>query len=281
MLAQSPSCPAQGAAFGVSRSYLPWGPLCHSLRSPHVGIRGKRHQPSLSQTDQGSQPLLAGSPRRVAGQLACPAPVIFLRPVAGIQNPVLKEPAPHGSSLGESPEAPSLLMKGLDWHLWGLSSLGRQKTLFQKHSRKRSVLSQCAPEISTPPSAILSGPAPASPGARAQAPLWKKSHASKPLDFELQMLFAKMIQGTQFFLPTPWSREVFLVCDSVPHFHNPSLSLSFVCLSTEGVPSPLRQCCFFSPSSYPHTLYLPHCLPPTTEILLPLCTSVSWVFQVV
>ena len=58
------------------------------------------------------------------------------------------------------------------------------------------------------------------------------------------------------------------------------LSFSPFCLSVEGIPSPHGSATFF-PQLTSCTLLLPSCLPPTVEILLPLCRSIFWVFWII
>ena len=88
------------------------------------------------------------------------------------------------------------------------------------------------------------------------------------------MLFAKKQKqkqkqtcDTQYFqFPSPWSREVFLLCKPDAALSKPfSISLSFVS-PQKRFPPFLR--IFLSTNSLPHTSHLPYCLPPTMEILL-------------
>lgn len=64
------------------------------------------------------------------------------------------------------------------------------------------------------------------------------------------------------------------------HSRNTSLFLSLVSLWKWFPPF----CCsavFLSPNSLQCTLHLPRCLPPTVDILLPVFSLISWVFQVI
>lgn len=109
----------------------------------------------------------------------------------------------------------------------------------------------------------------------------RKSHVLPKPQFELQALFAKKNWDNQdLSFSSPWSREVLLLWQLDAALSQPLfLSLHFVS-PWKGFPHLHSTTVFLSPNTLPHTLYLPCCLSPTMEILLPFCRSISRVFQV-
>lgn len=77
-------------------------------------------------------------------------------------------------------------------------------------------------------------------------------------------------------LPSLWS-ELSSCVNPKPHTLKTS---SFFSLE-EKFPSLHISEVFVSPNSLPCTLHLPHCLPPTTEILFSILRWISWMFQVI
>ena len=114
----------------------------------------------------------------------------------------------------------------------------------------------------------------------ATVPLLRKSYTSKTSGFELHMLLAKNPCHTQYLqLHSLRSREVFLLCKpDTTFFQCLFITLPFA-FPQKRFPS-LRGIALFLSNSLPCTLNFPQCLPPTMEILLPVCRSISWVFQV-
>ena len=115
-------------------------------------------------------------------------------------------------------------MKGLWLAHTGWFVLGESINPLLKYSRKGTVLSRdwytmlCSP-----------GPGSSSPGARAKAPLQRKSHASTTSEFQLQMLFATQNWDTKYFsLLSPCSREVSTVLTRCCILTAPFSSLPFV-----------------------------------------------------
>lgn len=80
---------------------------------------------------------------------------------------------------------------------------------------------------------------------------------------------------------SPWSREVFFLCEPGMHSLHPSLFFSFFSLPVERPTSPPRHHHCSLPQFTSCILHLPHCLPPNVEILLPVLRSISWVFHMI
>ena len=140
-LAQSQSCPinkqltsmGRKAGFGVRGSHLHWGLLFCFLNSHCVGVGGEMAPPQSLILGQGisNLPLFRQASRNSEqGQhltLSHNCPVFFLWHMPGIQYPILKHPAPHGSALLLwSRASPHCWWKAFCWHFQDLLSLGRQ-----------------------------------------------------------------------------------------------------------------------------------------------------------
>ena len=105
-----------------------------------------------------------------------------------------------------------------------------------------------------------------------------KNHAPpKPQSLSSTCCLQKTCNTQYPSLPNQRSREIYILCKPEAALSQP-LSLSLFSLCGKDSFSSMAMKFFLSLSSLPHISLLPHCLPPTMEILLPVLRSISWVF---